>query len=84
MTVFVALADVIDNPDARAALEQTFSTVVVASAREHAVTELTTLGDTVDAAIIGVRERIDADVLVALPGSGCWARRLQARITSTW
>jgi D-3-phosphoglycerate dehydrogenase len=67
MTVFVALADVIDNPDARAALEQTFSTVVVASAREHAITEMTALGDTVDAAIIGVRERIDADVLVALP-----------------
>jgi D-3-phosphoglycerate dehydrogenase len=67
MTVFVALADVIDNPDARAALERTFSTVVVASAREHAVTEMTALGDTVDAAIIGVRERIDADVLVALP-----------------
>jgi phosphoglycerate dehydrogenase-like enzyme len=67
MTVFVALADVIDNPDARAVLERTFSTVVVASAREHAVTEMTALGDTVDAAIIGVRERIDADVLVALP-----------------
>ncbi len=67
MTVFVALADVIDNPDARAALEQTFSTVVVASAREHAVTELTALGDTVDAAIVGVRERIEAGVLVALP-----------------
>ena len=67
MTVFVALADVIDNPDARAALERTFSTVVVATAREHAVTELTALGDTVDAAIIGVRERIDAGVLVALP-----------------
>jgi D-3-phosphoglycerate dehydrogenase len=67
MTVFVALADVIDTPDARAALEQTFSTVVVASAREHAITEMTALGDTVDAAIIGVRERIDADVLVALP-----------------
>lgn len=65
MTVFVALADVIDAPDARAALERTFSTV--ASAREHAVTEMTALGDTVDAAIIGVRERIDADVLVALP-----------------
>lgn len=67
MTVFVALADVIDNTDTRAALERTFSTVVVASAREHAVTEMTALGDTVDAAIIGVRERIDADVLVALP-----------------
>ncbi|HEY6421872.1 MAG TPA: NAD(P)-dependent oxidoreductase [Pseudonocardiaceae bacterium] len=67
MTVFVALADVIDDPDARAALERTFSTVVVATAREHAVTELTALGDTVDAAIIGVRERIDAGVLAALP-----------------
>ena len=67
MTVFVALADVIDNTDTRAALERTFSTVVVASAREYAVTEMTALGDTVDAAIIGVRERIDADVLVALP-----------------
>ncbi len=67
MTVFVALAHMIDNPDARAALEQHFSTVVVASAREHAVAELTALGDTVDAAIIGVKERIDAGVLAALP-----------------
>ncbi|HKR48439.1 MAG TPA: NAD(P)-dependent oxidoreductase [Pseudonocardiaceae bacterium] len=67
MTVFVALADVIDNPDARATLERAFSTVVVATAREHAVTELTALGDTVDAAIIGIRERINAEVLVALP-----------------
>lgn len=65
MTVFVAL--VIDNPDARAALEQNFSTVVVASAREHAVAELTALGDSVDAAIVGVKERIDAGVLAALP-----------------
>jgi phosphoglycerate dehydrogenase-like enzyme len=66
-TVFVALADVIDDPDARAALEQNFSTVVVATARRHALTELTALGDTVHAAIIGVRERIDAEVLDALP-----------------
>lgn len=57
MTIFIALALVIDNPDARATLERTFSTVVVATAREHAVTELTALGGTVDAAIIGVRER---------------------------
>ncbi|MGH3801433.1 MAG: NAD(P)-dependent oxidoreductase [Pseudonocardiaceae bacterium] len=63
--MFVAL--VIDNPDARAALEQNFSTVVVASAREHAVAELTALGDSVDAAIVGVKERIDAGVLAALP-----------------
>ncbi len=67
MTLFVALADVIDDPDARAALEQTFSTVVVATAREHGVAELTALGDTVDAAIIGIKERIDAGVLAALP-----------------
>jgi len=58
---------VIDNPDSRVALERSFSRVIVATAREHAVTELTALGETVDAAIIGVRERIDAGVLVALP-----------------
>lgn len=66
-TVFVALADVIDDPDARAALEQNFSTVVVATARENALIELAALGDTVHAAIVGVRERIDAAVLDALP-----------------
>ena len=66
-TVLVALADMIDDPDARAALEQNFSTVVVATARRHALAELTALGDTVHAAIIGVRERIDAEVLDALP-----------------
>ncbi len=67
MTVFVALADLIDNSEARTALERTFSTVVVATAREQALIELTTLGDTVDATIVGVKERIDASVLVALP-----------------
>lgn len=66
-TVFVALADVIDNPDARAALERSFSTVVIATDRRHALTELTALGDTVHAAIIGIKERIDAGVLDALP-----------------
>ncbi|MGH3767010.1 MAG: NAD(P)-dependent oxidoreductase [Pseudonocardiaceae bacterium] len=66
-TVFVALADVMDDPAARVALERTFSTVVVATARQHAVTELTALGDTVQAAIVGVRERIDAGVLDAVP-----------------
>lgn len=66
-TVFVALAEVIDDSDARAALERAFSTVVVATDRRHALTELTALGDTVHAAIIGVRERIDAGVLDALP-----------------
>ncbi|MGH4015724.1 MAG: NAD(P)-dependent oxidoreductase [Pseudonocardiaceae bacterium] len=66
-TVFVALADLIDNSDARAALERSFSTVVVATARERAVSELTALGDAVDAAVVGVKERIDAEVLVALP-----------------
>ncbi|MGH3694391.1 MAG: hypothetical protein ACRDRX_10485 [Pseudonocardiaceae bacterium] len=55
MTVFLALADVLDNPDDRAVLERTFSTVVVATAREYAVTELTALGDAVDAAIVGVQ-----------------------------
>jgi D-3-phosphoglycerate dehydrogenase len=67
VTVFVALADVIDNLDARAALERNFSTIVVATARERAVAELTALGDTVDAAIVGVREQIDTGVLTALP-----------------
>jgi hypothetical protein len=76
MIVFVALVHVIDNSDARAALERTFSTVLVASARDHAVTELTALGDTVDAAVIGVRnastptcwppEIIDSDGLRAV------------------
>lgn len=55
-----------DNLDARAALERNFSTVVVATARERAVAELTALGDTVEAAIVGVRERINAGVLTAL------------------
>jgi D-3-phosphoglycerate dehydrogenase len=67
MTVFVALANVIDDPDARTALERTFATVVVATTRERAVTELTALGGAVDAAIVGVRERIDAGALAALP-----------------
>jgi phosphoglycerate dehydrogenase-like enzyme len=66
-TVFVALSDVIDDPDARIALERTFSTVVVATTRTHALTELTALGESVHAAIIGVRERIDAGVLDAVP-----------------
>ncbi|HET9253751.1 MAG TPA: D-isomer specific 2-hydroxyacid dehydrogenase family protein [Pseudonocardiaceae bacterium] len=66
-TVFVALADVMDDPGARAALEEAFSTVVVATARSDALTELTALGDAVHAAIVGVRERVDARVLEALP-----------------
>jgi D-3-phosphoglycerate dehydrogenase len=66
-TVFVALADVVDDPDAREALERSFSTVVVATARSRALAELTALGDTVHAAIVGVRERIDVPVLNALP-----------------
>lgn len=67
MTVFVALSDVLDDPDARIALERTFSTVVVTTARRYALAELTALGDAVHAAIVGVRERIDAALLDALP-----------------
>jgi D-3-phosphoglycerate dehydrogenase len=66
-TVFVALPDVIDDPDAHIALERTFSTVVVATTRSHALTELAAPGDNVQAAIIGVRERIDPGVLDAVP-----------------
>jgi D-3-phosphoglycerate dehydrogenase len=68
MTIFIALAHVIDNPDTRAALERTFSTVVVATAREHAVTELTALGDSVDVAILSAgTDHLD---LVALADRG--------------
>jgi phosphoglycerate dehydrogenase-like enzyme len=67
MTVFVALADVMANLEARTALERTFSTVIVATARERAVTELIAVGDSVDAAIVGVKERINAVVLASLP-----------------
>ncbi|MGH4018622.1 MAG: NAD(P)-dependent oxidoreductase [Pseudonocardiaceae bacterium] len=55
-----------DNATARSALEQTFARVAVARSRENAITELVALGDTVDAAVVGVREHIDVGVLATL------------------
>ncbi len=62
-TVFVALDDVLRNEDAAKALHDVFDQVVVATRRATAVDELTSLADEVDAAIIGVRERIDGRAL---------------------
>lgn len=66
-TVFVALSNVLVNPNAQEQLRRGFSRIVVASARESAVQELIALGGDVDAAIVGVKEYIDEDVLTALP-----------------
>lgn len=65
--VFVALPDLRNNQQAFSALSRAFSTVHVASRREHAMKELTALGDVIAAAIVGVKERISVDVLDALP-----------------
>ncbi|QKW06780.1 hypothetical protein HUT18_10625 [Streptomyces sp. NA04227] len=69
-TVFVALADLAHNRRAFGELSATFENVHVVSAREHALAELAALGDEVTAAVIGVRERIDASVLDAVPRLG--------------
>ncbi len=66
-TVFVALADLLANPSARAALERQFPRIVVATERVRALDELTDLGASVDAVIVGVRERVDAALLDELP-----------------
>lgn len=66
-TVFVALGDLRDNRRVFDELSATFSRVRVATTRDRAVAELTALGDDITAAVIGVKERIDARVLDALP-----------------
>ncbi|MFI6285901.1 NAD(P)-dependent oxidoreductase [Streptomyces sp. NPDC051018] len=67
-TAFVALGDLRDNHRVFDLLCTNFSDVRVAGSREQALDEMTALGPRVCAAIIGVKERIDATVLDALPG----------------
>ncbi|MEU5403830.1 NAD(P)-dependent oxidoreductase [Streptomyces sp. NPDC005963] len=67
-TAFVALPDLPDNHRAFELLRANFSDVQVAGARERALAELSALGPEVSAAIVGVKERITADVLDSLPG----------------
>jgi phosphoglycerate dehydrogenase-like enzyme len=67
-TVFVALPDLPENHEAMATLEESFSRVVVATARENAIREMISLGGEVIAAVVGVKEHVDASVLQALPG----------------
>ncbi|WP_169792552.1 NAD(P)-dependent oxidoreductase [Actinoplanes rectilineatus] len=66
-TVFVVLPNVLENEAAAEKLHQAFDRVVVASERSVAVSELVDLGSSVDAAVVGVKERIDASVLDKLP-----------------
>ncbi|MCP3759534.1 D-isomer specific 2-hydroxyacid dehydrogenase family protein [Streptomyces sp. TBY4] len=66
-TVFVAIEDLMANPRAAALLERHFGEVRVATSRERALAELVAMGDKVVAAIVGVKERIDADLLASLP-----------------
>ncbi|MBL1097213.1 NAD(P)-dependent oxidoreductase [Streptomyces coffeae] len=66
-TAFVALADLTHNHQAFDELRRTFATVRVATARERAIAELKALGSDVTAAVVGIKERIDADVLDAVP-----------------
>ncbi len=63
----MALADLTHNRQAFDDLQRTFSTVRVATARDRAVAELKALGSDVTAAVIGIKERIDASVLDAVP-----------------
>ncbi|MFJ8230668.1 NAD(P)-dependent oxidoreductase [Streptomyces sp. NPDC094448] len=67
-TVFVALPDLPGNTGAFGLLRDAFAEVRVASRRDRAITELTALGPGVSAAVVGVKERISAGVLDALPG----------------
>ncbi|MFF2024056.1 NAD(P)-dependent oxidoreductase [Streptomyces sp. NPDC058171] len=66
-TVFVTLPDLVANEPAMAALHDHFTAVRVVTDRGRALAELTALGADVTAAIVGVKERIDAGVLAALP-----------------
>ncbi|MGW4032879.1 NAD(P)-dependent oxidoreductase [Streptomyces sp. NPDC004838] len=67
-TVFVALGDLRDNHRAFGLLRTHFSDVRVAGSRDRALAEMTALGPQVTAAVIGVKEHIDVNVLDALPG----------------
>jgi phosphoglycerate dehydrogenase-like enzyme len=66
-TAFVALADLRSNTPVFDELCAGFEAVRVASTRERATDELMALGSEVTAAVVGVKERIDARVLDALP-----------------
>ncbi|MGW1280932.1 NAD(P)-dependent oxidoreductase [Streptomyces tsukubensis] len=67
-TVFVALPDLPGNTGTFGLLRDAFAEVRVASRRDRAIAELTALGPGVSAAVVGVKERIGAEVLDALPG----------------
>lgn len=66
--VFVALPELRRNQRAFDELSRTFAAVHVASRRESALKELTALGETVLAAVVGVKERVTGEVLDTLPG----------------
>lgn len=65
--LFVALADMAGPNGSTAELADRFDEVVVPTTRESAIEELRANGKGISAAIVGVKERVDSEVLQALP-----------------
>ena len=66
-TIFVAIESIRSNSNALNKLRRCFDDVVLASSRSRAMEELATMAQTVDAVLIGVKERITPQLLEMMP-----------------
>jgi D-3-phosphoglycerate dehydrogenase len=66
-TIFVAIESIRSNVNALNKLGHSFDRVVLASSRSRAMEELATTAQTVDAVLIGIKEKITPQLLESMP-----------------